>query len=188
MLEERRRKMLIFLFISCILLALSVLAAIYFGSTKIPLSEIIKIIFYHENSDFSIIIWDIRMPRIILALIVGANLAASGALLQAVGRPRNNRHFERSKAGALTGPLDFSAICYGSPPFRIYRGDGGGSLGLPFGLEGRSKNRPPYFGGCCSKHFFCRDKLSYYNLKQRQDSKHHALAKRKPFGTQHVRC
>ena len=84
MLEERRRKMLIFLFISCILLALSVLAAIYFGSTKIPLSEIIKIIFYHENSDFSIIIWDIRMPRIILALIVGANLAASGALLQAV--------------------------------------------------------------------------------------------------------
>ncbi len=84
MLEERRRKMLIFLFISCILLALSVLAAIYFGSTKIPLSEIIKIIFYHENSDFAIIIWDIRMPRIILALIVGANLAASGALLQAV--------------------------------------------------------------------------------------------------------
>ena len=84
MLEERRRKMLIFLFISCILLALSVLAAIYFGSTKIPLSEIIKIIFYHENSDFAIIIWDIRIPRIILALIVGANLAASGALLQAV--------------------------------------------------------------------------------------------------------
>ena len=84
MLEERRRKMLIFLFISCILLALSVLAAIYFGSTKIPLSEIIKIIFYHENSDFAIIIWDIRMPRIILALMVGANLAASGALLQAV--------------------------------------------------------------------------------------------------------
>jgi len=82
--DKRRRKMLIFLFISCILLALSVLAAIYFGSTRIPLNEIIKIIFYHENSDFAIIIWDIRIPRIILALIVGANLAASGALLQAV--------------------------------------------------------------------------------------------------------
>ena len=76
--------MLIFLFISCILLALSVLAAIYFGSTRIPISEIIKIILYRENSDFSIIIWDIRIPRIILALMVGANLAASGALLQAV--------------------------------------------------------------------------------------------------------
>ena len=71
--------MLIFLFISCILLALSVLAAIYFGSTRIPISEIIKIILYRENSDFAIIIWDIRIPRIILALMVGANLAASGA-------------------------------------------------------------------------------------------------------------
>ena len=82
--DKRQRKMLIFLFISCILLALSVLAAIYFGSTRIPISEIIKIILYRENSDFAIIIWDIRIPRIILALIVGANLAASGALLQAV--------------------------------------------------------------------------------------------------------
>ncbi len=83
--ELRRKKIIIFFFISCMVLIISVIVSLSLGSTKIPLQEISEIIFNkNNNSEFSIIIWDIRLPRIILALIVGASLAASGALFQAV--------------------------------------------------------------------------------------------------------
>ncbi|QLG26456.1 iron ABC transporter permease [Halorarum halophilum] len=39
-----------------------------------------------ELSRESLVVWQIRMPRVIVAVIVGANLAASGAVFQAVTR------------------------------------------------------------------------------------------------------
>lgn len=63
--------------------------AIGFGSVRIPVSEIIQTIMgTSANDEYRTIIFDIRMPRVLLALIIGANIAISGALLQAVmGNP-----------------------------------------------------------------------------------------------------
>lgn len=63
--------------------------AIGLGSVTIPIPDILKTLTSGATqSEYSTIILDIRMPRVILALIIGANIALSGALLQAVmGNP-----------------------------------------------------------------------------------------------------
>lgn len=63
--------------------------AIGLGSVRIPISEILQTITgASANDEYRTIIFDIRMPRVLLALIIGANIAISGALLQAVmGNP-----------------------------------------------------------------------------------------------------
>lgn len=59
---------------------------IRFGSVRIPLMEIIKIITGQvpENQSFAKILLSFRMPKAIVALFSGAALAASGLLLQTV--------------------------------------------------------------------------------------------------------
>ncbi len=63
--------------------------AIGLGSVRIPITEILQTITgTSANDEYRTIIFDIRMPRVLLALIIGANIAISGALLQAVmGNP-----------------------------------------------------------------------------------------------------
>lgn len=63
--------------------------AIGLGSVRIPITEILQMITGTSATDeYRTIIFDIRMPRVLLALIIGANIAISGALLQAVmGNP-----------------------------------------------------------------------------------------------------
>ena len=55
-----------------------------FGSVKIKLDEVFNILFNHAATDstFYDIVWDIRFPRALAALISGAALAVSGLLLQ----------------------------------------------------------------------------------------------------------
>ncbi|MGF7110197.1 FecCD family ABC transporter permease [Treponema pedis] len=83
--EYRQKKIVIFAFVLAVFFAAAIFAGIYLGSTQIPLSEIKDILFAKKSvSRFAIIILEVRLPRVILALIVGANLAAAGALFQAV--------------------------------------------------------------------------------------------------------
>lgn len=55
-----------------------------FGSVKIKLDEVFNILFNRSATDstFYDIVWDIRFPRALAALISGAALAVSGLLLQ----------------------------------------------------------------------------------------------------------
>lgn len=69
------------------LLIISVVFAIGVGSIKVPLHELVTGIFNGEGGNIGVV-KDIRLPRIIMALLVGANLSVSGVLLQAVmGNP-----------------------------------------------------------------------------------------------------
>src|SRR5699024_10209223 len=63
--------------------------AIGLGSVNITIPDIFQAIFTNDAAGKHVtIIRDIRLPRVLLALIIGANLAISGALLQAVmGNP-----------------------------------------------------------------------------------------------------
>ena len=68
--------------------------AVCIGSVNIPILELIGIIYdkifgYHNsNTNFDVIIFKIRIPRVLLAGIVGFALAMSGATYQ--GLFRNN--------------------------------------------------------------------------------------------------
>lgn len=68
-----------------IILILSVLLSISVGSVRIPIDEIIRGILSGEGGSVGII-RDIRIPRVILGVLVGANLSVSGVLLQSVMR------------------------------------------------------------------------------------------------------
>ncbi|MGF9906210.1 FecCD family ABC transporter permease [Brevibacillus porteri] len=69
---------------ACIMLVVAVLLSIGLGSVRLTLAETIETILGHGDAASQTILWDIRIPRVFLALLIGANLAASGALLQAV--------------------------------------------------------------------------------------------------------
>ena len=71
---------------SSILLLIFVVISIGMGSVYISPLETIQTIFTRSEEMATTIIWDLRIPRVAVAAIVGVNLALSGALLQAVMR------------------------------------------------------------------------------------------------------
>lgn len=84
MLKEKRRSKPALIVIVGIALVIAVLAATGIGSVRFSLVESFMTLIGQGDMRSNTILWDIRIPRVLLALIIGANLAASGALLQAV--------------------------------------------------------------------------------------------------------
>lgn len=80
--EKKGRIRLISGFIG-LLLALFVLVIwnINAGSVHIPVGEILRILFTRTGEN-TVIVWNVRLPRIIAALLLGGALALSGFLLQ----------------------------------------------------------------------------------------------------------
>lgn len=77
------------IFIMIILLALTLLGfliSLNSGSLKFSFSEILKVLFSEEESLARQIIWNIRLPRTLVAVLVGISLSLSGAVLQGVMR------------------------------------------------------------------------------------------------------
>ncbi|MFD0590366.1 FecCD family ABC transporter permease [Paenibacillus sp. GCM10027627] len=81
--EKSKRKVVIAIIVG-LLLALAALTAVGIGSVRFFPAETFMTIIGQGDDRATTILWDIRIPRVLLALIIGANLAASGALLQAV--------------------------------------------------------------------------------------------------------
>ena len=54
------------------------------GSVNLSLGEIISSLIHQDNSMVMTIVYQMRLPRNILAVLIGANLAVSGVLLQSV--------------------------------------------------------------------------------------------------------
>ena len=87
----KKKSNLLIVVLVCILF-ISMMMAILVGSVGITPSIIFEVLFYKLGivSEISatkaqqIIIWDIRVPRVLLAAIVGAALAISGAAIQAL--------------------------------------------------------------------------------------------------------
>ncbi|GGG82188.1 FecCD family ABC transporter permease [Paenibacillus radicis (ex Gao et al. 2016)] len=71
------------------MLPLIVLISVYgisYGSVPIPLRDIWIVLTGDGDSTYRTIIMDLRLPRVLIGLLTGACLAASGALLQGVMR------------------------------------------------------------------------------------------------------
>ncbi|WP_018758200.1 FecCD family ABC transporter permease [Paenibacillus terrigena] len=67
-----------------VLLILAIIVSMGLGSVQFSPVEIIKALFGHGGEVSDTILWDIRIPRVMLAAVIGINLALSGAMLQAV--------------------------------------------------------------------------------------------------------
>lgn len=67
-----------------IAVAAGVLLSINSGYSQIPYQDVIESLMYPGSPDASVILLQIRLPRIILAVLCGMGLALSGCILQAV--------------------------------------------------------------------------------------------------------
>lgn len=94
-----------------ILLALTLILAIYFGSERLS--------FFDLDSQQQTILWQIRLPRILLAASVGASLAVAGAAFQALLRnPLAEPYLLGVSNGAALGTM-FAFVFFGQ--FEILR-------------------------------------------------------------------
>lgn len=75
-----------FIIISLLILLATVLVSLKLGSVNITFNELISGLFSGQKDGNIGMIRDLRMPRVIIAVLVGANLAIAGVLLQAVIR------------------------------------------------------------------------------------------------------
>ena len=92
--------MIVFAILAC----LGIICSIISGAVAIPISELKNIFIDGVNSPHQQILYNIRLPRTIVAGLVGMNLAMAGAILQAV--MKNDPHIIGISSGAgLTGIL-----------------------------------------------------------------------------------
>ena len=75
-----------FIIISLLVLLATILVSLKLGSVNITFKELISGLFSGQSDGNIGIIKDLRMPRVIIAVLVGANLAIAGVLLQSVIR------------------------------------------------------------------------------------------------------
>ena len=69
-----------------LLLAGSALASLALGDANLSPREVLGALFHRSDSFASTIVWDIRLPRTLVGMAVGAGLAASGVVMQAFFR------------------------------------------------------------------------------------------------------
>ncbi|GAB6927343.1 iron ABC transporter permease [Paenibacillus sp. JCM 10914] len=84
MVKEKHRKKLLLIFLVFVLLVVAVIVSMGIGSVRLTPYQTWMTLIGRGDAYWNTILWDIRIPRVLLAFIIGANLAASGALLQAV--------------------------------------------------------------------------------------------------------
>ncbi|WP_243369264.1 FecCD family ABC transporter permease [Microvirga solisilvae] len=129
----RDRRPLLMLGLACLVVIVS-LVAMSLGATGVPLSRVLGIITEQaaQPSGDALVILQVRLPRVMLGLLIGAALACSGALMQGLFRnPLADPGLVGVSAGAalaaaativvgdallspLIGPLPFTALPIGA--------------------------------------------------------------------------
>jgi iron complex transport system permease protein len=83
-LKDRKGFKIGFIIFLTILLFIAFLVGNIKGTLQVEAKRIFEVIMTDDGSPERMVIWNIRLPRMILAALVGANLALSGAILQGV--------------------------------------------------------------------------------------------------------
>ena len=95
-------------------LVLMSVASVATGAVRIDISSLPGILLGSEQASArdTVIVWSVRLPRTFLAMLVGASLAASGAVLQGLFR---NPLADPGLVGVSSGPFlpRLSPLCSG---------------------------------------------------------------------------
>jgi iron complex transport system permease protein len=76
----------IWLIVSVVLLAVVALFSIAVGSRYIPPAEVLQVMLHSDDSQASTIVHELRIPRTVLGIAIGAALGIAGAVMQALTR------------------------------------------------------------------------------------------------------
>ena len=69
-----------------ITLALAVVASLGIGARPLSAAHLLHLLFAPNGSPDAVVLWELRLPRTLLGLLVGAALGLAGALMQALTR------------------------------------------------------------------------------------------------------
>src|SRR5512137_2509303 len=107
MVAATRRNVLIVTIVLVLALIVVSLAALSFGSVSMSLGDVWSALLGSSPSnEFSIIVREIRLPRVLLAILVGAALSTSGTALQAMLRnPLAEPYVLGISSGAALGAI-----------------------------------------------------------------------------------
>lgn len=122
------RKTVLVTFLLVLLTFLIVILSGSIGKTLLNPLEVIKIVLSNGNYDNTFIVESLRMPRVVLALLVGAGLGVSGAILQGIiGNPLASPDIIGITGGASVAAVTFityfsASVSIGSLPFVAFGG------------------------------------------------------------------
>jgi iron complex transport system permease protein len=94
-----------------LLLLVAVLASLAIGSRSLPALDVLRALVEDDGSETAIIVRDLRLPRTLVALVVGAALGLAGAQLQSLTRnPLAEPGLLGVSAGAALGVVATSTV------------------------------------------------------------------------------
>ena len=81
---KQNKKLCTVVAVSSLLLLLSFMAALFFGSTKLTATQVIGGLLGSELQEITVIVQKLRLPRALAAVVAGVGLSVAGVLLQSV--------------------------------------------------------------------------------------------------------
>ncbi|MFI7615947.1 FecCD family ABC transporter permease [Nonomuraea terrae] len=119
-----------------LLLMLSIAAASVVGAAGLSPADVLRTIAAHAGLPVEPlaplddgIVWELRLPRVLLAVLVGAGLSVCGAVLQALTRnPLADPYLLGISSGASTGAVAVLVLGLGAGTAALSAGAFGGSL------------------------------------------------------------
>jgi iron complex transport system permease protein len=85
------------------------------GDFPVPVADVLKSLVGHGDAGTDFIVYDLRLPRALITLFVGASLGASGAIFQGLTRnPLGSPDFVGLTVGAASGALVVILLLGGS--------------------------------------------------------------------------
>ena len=86
MLNQRSKRFVPYIISSIFILFIGVVISINAGYIEIPIQRVIQTLLGNGTEQDEITIFSFRLPRIVMAILVGMGIAVSGALLQAISK------------------------------------------------------------------------------------------------------
>ncbi len=110
---QRRGTARWFIWVLACLMAL--LLGVVHGSTAIPLGAVLTALIHPGRGIVAVIVWQIRLPRIVAAALVGGALASAGATMQALlQNPLADPYIVGASAGAGLGAVVVETVLPGT--------------------------------------------------------------------------
>ena len=66
----------------CVFFMVGIFIGIFFGPTSMPFRDFWDAVVFQKDGPHSVIIWDLRLPRVIASMLVGMSLGVAGAMIQ----------------------------------------------------------------------------------------------------------
>jgi len=133
--------------VGTVLVGCSVLVSLAIGSRSLPVADVVRVLLAADGTDTSAIVRELRLPRTVLGLVVGAALGIAGAQLQGLTRnPLADPGLLGVSAGAALGVVATGSVLgIGGAAGQVWAALLGAVLATAavWGLAGQGRSRSP---------------------------------------------